>query len=465
MRAMQRNIKSTATLLLAMMVALLAYFCYAVGVYGNTWFMDDNNLRLKAGRTSIIMGSITDRNGQVLASSKDFDSPRSYADDKTLRMAGAHLIGDDLGMTSGGAQTLFTRYLLGFNSSWVDRLIETFTGNVPHGDSVALTVDARLQKTAYEALGGRAGAVVVLNYKTGEVLASVSSPSFDPAALTADWADAAPEGTFVNRVTQGKYPPGSVFKLITASAMLKDPDFADAEFDCTGATDVDGHTVKCYNGTAHGRVDLSKALSVSCNGAFARWAYDLGAGALTREAEAFGFNDEFLFRDCVVYDSQFVYPEDSFELAWSGVGQSKTLMTPMHAAMIAAGIANDGVIMEPRLMLRAESFSGRSFDATRSRVYRTVMSAAAADELAQMMRLGVESGSATAARIKGYDVCGKTGTAEVGAGKTPHAWFTGFIDDKEAPYAVAVVVDHGGTGNAAAAPVAQKVLLKCIEIF
>nr|WP_122012975.1 penicillin-binding transpeptidase domain-containing protein [Maliibacterium massiliense] len=464
MNRMLKNIKRGSVLLLALFLVVIGYFSYAVYFYGTKWFSSPNNPRLKAEENNIIMGTVFDRNGEKMAWSTAVGQ-RTYSENAAVRLGSAHLLGDKEGLTTGGAENTFTRYLLGFDINTVERIIETFKNQERRGEDVTLTVDAALQAAGYNAFGGKAGAAVVLNYKTGEVLASISSPTFDPNTLTKDQAGSLAEGTLVNRATQGKYPPGSTFKLITATAMLEHPELVpNATYDCSGQTTINGQVIRCYNSERHGHLDLASAISKSCNGAFATWAQGLGMDVMMQTAEKYGFNDEFLFKDCTVYDSQFAAMQTPNDLAWAAVGQYKTLMSPMHACMIAASIANDGVMMEPRLLDHVTSTSGRTHAKGSERVYKTVTDAGTANQITEMMRLGVESGTARGAGIAGVKVCGKTGTAEVGEGITPHGWFVGFIDDASAPYAVAVVVDNGGTGNSAAAPIAKALLQKCLEV-
>ena len=199
---------------------------------------------------------------------------------------------------------------------------------------------------------------------------------------------------------------------------------------------------------------------MSCNNTFAQLALTLGDEKLRKTAENFGFNDNFLFRDLVVENSN--YPtknRNSFEIAWSGAGQSQVAATPLHMCMVSAAIANDGVMMEPRLLSRVQSPSGVVRLRYTSKAYRTACSREIAQTLETYMKDVVKSGTGTRARVDGLSIAGKTGSAEgnVDGHDVTHAWFTGYIDDARYPYAVCVFVENGGTGGSVAAPVAAEV--------
>ena len=214
-------------------------------------------------------------------------------------------------------------------------------------------------------------------------------------------------------------------------------------------------------------MDLRSAFVESCNVSFATLGYELGQGALLRTAEAFGFNDDFTFSDVMLYASRF--PKDIgsvSELAWSGVGQGRVLVTPLHMAMIAGAVANGGVMMEPKLVRQVTGSTGLPRLRVSPGVYRRVMSASTASIIGGYMRDVVTSGTGTRARIQGYTVCGKTGSAETSDDKTVEtdAWFVGYLDEEEYPYAVAVVLEQAGSGGNLAATLAAKALSEAINL-
>lgn len=450
---------------IALLVISGAYGVYSVSAYGSRWVSSARNTRYRSAKSSVIPGDILDRNGVVVATS-DENGKRVYQSNTLSRSSMVHLIGDTEGNVANGVESFQANYLLGFETSLSERVNALLDGEQRRGDTVVITADSRLQteivqifrKTA--STRGKCGAAVVLNYQTGEVLALVSLPVYDPQNIT-DTVRQSSQHPYWNRALQSLMPPGSTFKIITAAAALENlANPQNALFTCTGATQVMDRMVTDYNNAQHGEISLARAFRVSCNNVFAQTALIIGDSALRKTAEHFGFNDNFLFRDLVVENSR--YPttnRNSFEIAWSGVGQSQVAVTPLHMCMIAAAIANDGVMMEPRLLSRVQSPAGTVRMRSSGKVYRTVCSPETAQILDGYMKDAVQNGTGTRAKVDGLTIAGKTGSAEGSANgrDVTHAWFAGYIDSDRYPYAVCVLVEEGGTGGSVAAPVAQKI--------
>ena len=402
----------------------------------------------------------------VVVATTDENGERIYQSNILSRSSMVHLLGDDEGNIANGVDSFQANYLLGFETSLTERVTAFLSGETRRGDNVTITADSRLCTEIVNIfrntsnLKGKCGAVVVMNYKTGEVLALVSLPVYDPQNIT-DQVRNSSQHPFWNRALQGTLPPGSTFKIITAAAALENlPDAETHVFTCTGATQVMDHVVHDYNMDQHGDITLDKAFRVSCNNAFAQAALMMGDTALRRTAESFGFNDNFLFRDLVVENS--VYPtqnRNSVEIAWSGAGQSQVVATPMHMCMVAAAIANDGVMMEPRLLSLVESPTGKVRLRYSQKVYRTACSPEMAQIIDGYMKDVVKSGTGTRAQVSGLTIAGKTGSAEGSDNgmDVTHAWFVGYIDSDQYPYAISVLVENGGSGGSVAAPVARQV--------
>ena len=260
-----------------------------------------------------------------------------------------------------------------------------------------------------------------------------------------------------------------MFKIVTLTAALDNlPGLLNRTFTCTGSQDFGGAAVTCLSGRkAHGELDLKSAFAQSCNVTFAELSYELGKSNMQSAAENFGFNDNFSFSDIVLYNSS--YPEDVAsvnELAWSGVGQGRVLVTPLHMAMIASSVANGGVMMEPKLVRQITGAAGIPRLRTSGGTYRRVMSEATAQIVGEYMRETVENGTGKKARVSGYTVCGKTGSAETSNDKSvsTNAWFVGYIQDANCPYAVAVVLEQAGSGGDLAATLAAKCLAEAVEL-
>lgn len=467
MKELKKNIRLVGSVIIVLFVVLIAYFSYAVYFYGGRWFANPYNPRISNKKQSVIAGTITDRRGEVLAYS-DGAGERLYADTQSMRRAVSHIIGDNGAKVANGAETFYAQYLLGFNSSVFERVYEAITGDMQRGDDVRLTISAELSEYISSRFpSGYLGAVVVLNYQTGDVLAMVSKPDFDPENIEKALEDEQ-AGALINRATQGLYPPGSTFKIVTlASALEHIPNVTLRSFNCTGTLPVDQSTVTEAGGSSHGQQTLIQSFSNSCNAAFAALALELGYESMGTTADQFRFNDNFLFRDMVVYNSS--YPADGKgldDLAWSGIGQGRVLLTPLHMALIAGSIANEGVMMEPRLLSEVTTPNGATRSLAGAKVYANVTTADVAAQVRDYMITTVSGGTARKAKVSGVTVGGKTGSAESSDDKTisTHAWFAGFVAEEDHPYAIAVVVENSGSGGSVAAPLASKVLKKAIEL-
>lgn len=523
----KRHIRKMLILWCILFALLAVYLISAISAYGTRWFVNPYNSRIQAQKGSVYAGRILDRNGIVLAETDD-DGDRVYASDRSVRRATSHIVGDNYGQTFG-AETFYANYLLGFDQNVFERLAQAFSGEQRFGSSVALTIDAQLCDYVYDMMDDYQGAIVVMNYKTGEILASVSQPTFDPKDMGSylegdtEFADSA----MVNRVTMGRYTPGSTFKIVTLIAALRYiPDIETRTFNCDGPLVFDlktggylpdvkitaeedlaareaaanatptpeatatpevtktpeGETtndvgatpgiveqysvVRDYQSEYHGELTLFEAFEKSCNTTFARVAMEIGASRLKRVARELGVGEEFLFEDMVTYASFFEEADTDLDLAWSGVGQYKDLLTPLNLCMITSAIANDGVMMEPKLLRMVISTGNLATKTLSVKQYSAPLKAYEAQILQDYMIGVVAEGTGTKAQISGYDVGGKTGTAEISGDKSvkTHAWFTGFVLDDDHPLAITVVLEKAGSGGNVAAPVAGKILKKALKL-
>jgi peptidoglycan glycosyltransferase len=362
---------------------------------------------------------------------------------------------------------------------FVRRLSDYVTGREPQGGSVVLTLDAAAQEAAFRGLQGKHGAVVALDPRTGEVLAMASNPSYDPTRLSSfDPADIrayhdaltdAPADPLLNRAIRKTYPPGSTFKVVTAAAALSsgevtvETQLPSPKVLDLPQTDAD---LRNFGGAAcTGETStLPEAMRISCNTAFGGLGLRLGGEALRDQAQAFGFGDNDLRVPTRVADS--VVPEDlnAPQSAQAAIGQFDVRATPLQMAMVAAGVANAGEVMRPRLITSVQAPDLSVLEVPRPEVYREAVSPEVARELTGLMELVVAEGSGRRAQIPGVRVAGKTGTAQHAQGRPPHAWFIGFAPADDPQVAVAVVVEDGGnlgseaTGGAVSAPIAADVM-------
>lgn len=467
MKQIKHNIRGSLFVLLGLFLLLTGYFFYNLFVYSDRWFSDPNNARVKVNmeNPAILPGNIQDRNQQVLVETKSSISKdgkttyyRSYHPDSRYA---AHVIGSK--KYGIGAEVLYIRYLLGYDNSLFERIYQKAFLDQEVGNNVILTLDIRLQKMISEAMGSNTGSVVLMNPRNGEVLAMVSQPSFNPAGEKEE-----PKGeSLLNKASYGRYPPGSIMKVVAAAAALESmDDIENYTVECKGSTDIDGVIVNCYDKQVHGRVNLTQAMEVSCNAFFAQLSLDLGWKKLKETGEEFGFNDDFLFSDIKTAGSTLPLTRNTGkeELAWSGVGQGGVLVSPLHMALIASSIANGGSMPEPRLIHGIQKRSGNILLQKDKPAIKTSMPPETAEALKNMMVGVVENGTGHAAQTKGMLVAGKTGTAEVQAGKTPHAWFIGFAPADNPTLAIAVILENAGTGGGKAAPLAGKILREAASL-
>jgi len=453
------NIRITLAVFVFLFVVLAGYLAYSVGRYGQTWFSMPYNPRIAAAKENVQAGTVYDRNGVKLAWSEDGE--RRYNGDGDVRRAVAHILGDTKGKTVG-AQTYFAKYLYGYDKGVFERIGLAVSGEDLSGSDIKLTVDADLSAYIYNHMDFN-GAVVVLDYSTGEVLASVSKPSFDPQNLPDTEEDGEEGSQYVNRATMGKYPPGSTIKIITAAAALENG--IDFSYDCTGSQIIEGQNITCPKEDGHGEVDLESAFVDSCNTYFGEMSANLGGGVLSQYAKKFLYNTDFNFSDFLLYSSQFETSDNIGDIAWAGIGQYNDLITPMHNAMIAASIGNEGEMLEPKLLLDV-FHNGKSVYTYSINKLATAIQGETADKIKKYMQEAVQEGTGTSAQIEGYTVCGKTGTAEfVQDGETEnHSWFVGFVDGSDHPIAISVILEGAGFGSAHAAPLAGDVLSYAIDL-
>lgn len=431
----------------------LAYFITNLTIHASEWSSMPQNEHLSDSNGLEHSGKIYDVNGTVLAQS--IDGKRVYNEDEKIRKACLHVVGDDTINISTAIQTVYRSELSGY--SFIFGL--GLPSSISSGRDITLTIDSEVQKAAYEALGSNKGAVVVYNYKTGEIVCMVSTPTYDPQNKPSDIdTNDAYEGAYINRVLSASYPPGSTFKLVTAATALENiENVEDRTYYCTGSDMIGGKKITCYE--VSGEVDFKEALAQSCNTYFGHLAVDLGKDKMTKQAEKMGFNSYIGFDNIETVKSTYnVSKADDGDLAWSGVGQYTVLETPINMAMISAAIANEGTPITPHIVKNISLPFGIKSSDRSSSTGSQMMSAKAAQKLYDMMDYTVKSNYGKSSFSDNLDVCAKTGTAEVGNDKGAHAWVTGFTKDNDCPLAFSVIVENGNSGFSVAIPVASRVL-------
>lgn len=450
-----KKIEKRAAMCLLLAGALLlglAVFCFRFVVDGGSWAAFPSNRHLYNKQGVLIGGRILDRNGLVLSETED--GVRVYNDDRTIRRATLHAVGDAAGNIGTGAQTAFADKLSGYN------LVTGAYSLTGQGRNLYLTIDATLNRAAYQALDGRRGAVGLYNYQTGEILCMVSTPSFDPAhPPAADEIEGNDDynGVYVNRLLNATFTPGSIFKTVTLAAALDNlPNVTTRKFHCDGSLKIGGTTVTCTH--AHGDLTLADALAESCNVTFGVLADEIGADKMREYTEKAGLTGSLSVSGIPTAKGAFDFPaNDSGNLAWAGVGQHNDLVNPAAMMTYMGAIAHGGTPVLPRLVYKSTTAGGIPTSLNPKHTGARALSAETAKAVGDMMR-GAVTNHYGEDRFPNMQLCAKSGTAEVGADKRPNAWFAGFSRDPDHPYAFIVLVENGGGGSAIAGDVAANVL-------
>lgn len=443
-------------------VAFIGYFAWFQTTQSETVVNNPYNKRVEAMAKRTIRGKILSNDRTILAETVtqiDGGEERYYPYGEAL----AHVTGYmDEGKTA--MESIANFYLLSSHQNPVTRFFNDLFSEKNKGDDVVTTIDLDVQLAAYEAMAGRKGAAVVLQASTGKILAMVSNPSYDPNIIVEQWedliAETNKEANLLNRATQGLYPPGSTFKLITLLEFIRQyPDtWQDFTYDCTGVNHGDGYIMRCYGSTAHGHLTLEDALVTSCNGAFAAIGQMLDPEQFVTTCQALGFGQK-LPLSLQNKASQFSFNKDmtAWAAAQTAIGQGKTQITPMLSAMITAAIANDGVMMQPYILDRVTT-GDKVIENYEPIALGTVMTLEESTIIKEMMRSVITDGTIASLQTDFYEAHGKTGTAEYITGSdSTHAWFTGFAGEGDDCIVVSVILEGAGTGSQQAAPVAAAV--------
>lgn len=448
--SVKRRVRRLAVLLLVLFLAP-AFQLWYYQVFHREW-LEGHGSNPRHIEDLSLRGSILDRRGEPLALTSG--PSRRYP----LGPAAAPLVGyyhPRLGR--GGLELAMNRDLAGKARprTLAEALVISRQGS-RRGTDLVLTLDSRLQQKAYNLLDGRRGAIALLRIEDGAVLAAASFPSFDPAELTADWDGlvADPHAPFVERATQGLYPPGSTFKVMVMGQVLAGGQARpDTIFSCPGVLVVNGFQLFDSSASAHGNLSLHEALVVSCNVTFGRLGLKAGLGTIVAWMEDL----KLLEAPSGVPGAHPGHPpqpgnDPEVAAAQAGIGQADMLLTPLSMARLAALIARGGEDVEPALV------KTQIFAASRRRLMPQEAAAAVARAMADV----VSEGTGGAAARAGLAVAGKTGTAENQQGP-PHAWFIGFAPVDSPRYAVAVILENQGYGGVHAAPLAGSILAEALQ--
>ena len=439
----------------ALLVSGLGFFVAEYFTNAGKWIVTNGSPHVYQGG-NIGTGTVVDRDGALLL---DMTGNRTYSPNLTYRMSTMHWLGDRLGFISAPALPHYAKEMAGFNT--LDGMY-SYTGS---GGRAELTISGKLQSVALEALGEYKGTVAVYNYKTGQILCAVTSPTYDPDNVPDISGDTtgAYEGVYLNRFTQSVYIPGSIFKIVTLAAALEaDPQIRQQTFQCNGIMEFGIDKVTCER--AHGRLTLQSAMTRSCNCAFAQIALKLGAEKLHDYVQKFQLTQRLTFDGITTAAGTFdVLGEADVEVAWSAIGQHHDQMNPARFLTFLGAVAGGGKGALPHLVEKITVDGAMTYQAetTYTDYY---MSEETAALLAEFMRNNVLNNYG-AENFPGLTVCAKTGTSQLGGDKTSNAMFAGFVTDEEYPLAFFVAVEGGGYGKTQGVPIMSKVLAACKEMM
>ena len=362
-----------------------------------------------------------------------------------------------------GLESLYGYYMLHSNQNFFEQIGNDLSGNRNTGDNVVTTLNVGLQKACYDALGSNRGAVIVMEPSTGKILAMVSKPDFDPNTLAANWSQITGEGSdsvLVNRATQGLYPPGSTFKLITMLEYLREHknDYGQYHYICDGTYELGNNTINCVRTTAHGDVDLFSSLAVSCNCSFINIGLSLDLDRYKKTAEKMLFNKE-LPTNLEYNKSRFVLNGESSEwdIAQTSFGQGKTVITPFHLALITCTIANNGTLMKPYLVSSVESTNGMTVKKFKEEKYDTLITEKEASLLKKGMEQVVKDSFSWLFGGVEYTLAARSGSAQYGTEGYEHSLYASFSPADNPEIAVVAVVEGGPQRNTTAAEVTKQI--------
>ena len=454
---MNRVTKRTWLMSLFILVLLggLLVFLWEYATQSRQWVVFSGSPHVY-NNANIGCGVITDRSGEVLL---DLTENRTYSVDAATRKSTLHWLGDRKGYISASAVTSHAAEMVGF-----DPVNGVFDAS-GEGGRAWLTLSARVQNAALEAMAGRKGTIAVYNYKTGEILCALTTPTFDPDNVPDIDGDTSGtyDGVYINRFLQSAYVPGSIFKAVTLAAALETvPDIENMTFTCYGKVAYGSEAVTCEK--AHGTQSLKSAFANSCNCAFAQIAELVGKKNMVSHVEKFEVTKSLSFDGITTQEGNYDITDTApVSFAWSCIGQYTDLINPARYMTFMGTIANGGVGVEPYVVSRVESGGQTTYEAKAVKTDR-IMTADVAATVREYMRNNVKNVYGDW-NFPGLSVCAKSGTSQLGGGQTSNAMFAGFVEDAQYPLAFMVVVENGGYGSHTCVPILSKVLAVCKSVL
>ncbi|MBR2937239.1 MAG: penicillin-binding protein [Oscillospiraceae bacterium] len=440
--------RATALIILALLlVAGFGFFLVEYFTQSDNWVVHSGSPHVYNGE-NIGCGVVVDRDNTLLL---DMLEGRTYSNSAPLRQSTVHWIGDRYGAISAPAISHYASELAGF-----DRLNGVYNYGQT-GGVAQLTLSAAMQTAALEAMGAYKGTVAVYNYKTGQLLCAVTTPTYDPDNVPQfSEGDSQYEGLYLNRFTQSAYIPGSIFKIVTLAAALEtDPTITQKSYACTGSYRIGNEEITCED--PHWNQSLKDAFRNSCNCAFAQIALQLGGETLQQYVEKFGVTDRVTFDGITTAQGNFqAAGQADLNVAWSSIGQYLDQVNPCAFLKFMGAVANDGRAAAPHLVEEITVGGSRTYNA-KTRFDQPILSKETVDILQEYLKYNVTD-KYGAENFHGLTVGAKTGTGEVGGDKKPNAMLAGFVEDESLPLAFIVCVEDAGYGRAVCVPIISKVL-------
>lgn len=447
-RMINKDILRISVVFAVLFLALMVYIGFFLAFRAETVVNNTYNKRSDTFKRTVRRGTIYDAFGNVLAETGVDGNGVEYRY-YPYGNAFAQCVGFE---TNGGLglESSYNYYLLASHVNMFEKIANEFNGTKNQGDALHTTLRADLQQFISDLMGDTMGGAIAINPATGEIYADVSKPDFDPNTIAENWEAVSTdeEGSpMLNRPTQGKYTPGSTFKIFTLlEYMRENPNFRDYMYQCEGRIQGDGYVISCFDGEVHGLENLETAFSLSCNCAFANTALALNRTAFQKNNEALLFNSD-MDIDIAYNPAKFHITDETsdFMIMQTGFGQGETSSNPLHMALVMSAIANDGVLMKPHFASYIESPSGRVVKEFKNTKYKTLLSSSEAAVMNEYLRAVVTYGTAYNLNWGNYTAYGKTGTAETLSNKNENydrSWFAGYGELNGEKLVLCVIVDN-----------------------
>ncbi len=406
--------------------------------------------RILASGGEVLAETIVDENG---------NEERNYPYENLF----SHVIGYD---TYGkmGIEKQYNYKLITSGIPLSQKVENAVNGKKNPGNIIQTGLNLALQETASQALGVYKGAIIVTQPSTGKILAMVSKPDFNPNEISQIWDSILEDKestVFLNRAIQGKYPPGSTFKIITALEYLieQNDSYQNYHYQCTSRFEAQDSSVQCFHKTAHGSLTLEESFAKSCNSSFANIGIGLNKASFQKTLTTLLFGETIPFElETAISSTALLETTSADNMVQLAIGQGETVITPMHLSMITSAIANNGILMKPYLVESIQTSEGEVLQSISPQKIGRIIESKEATILKTFMEAVVEEGTATKLAGLSYTAAGKTGSAEYNTIKEDsHAWFTGFAPVESPEIAVTIIIEGAGSGGDYAVPIAKRI--------